>query len=108
MNPFQRKSRFSKLVDSIESNEALKSAAITAAEAALAGATSQRQAEKVAKALGSLDSGKQAKKSSPFKAKARSALMVGAGVAAVVAASASVSSARRRESAAEAPDEVRG
>lgn len=97
MKLLKRKSRLSKVVDALESNEMLRSAAITAAESALAGATSQRQAEKVAKALSSLDSGKQSKKVSSIKGKVKPALMVGAGTVAAVAASASVSSMRRRE-----------
>lgn len=96
MNPFKRKSRVKKMVESIERSDALKSVAITAAESALAGATSRRQAEKLSEALGLHDSGRS---SGGLKAKAKSGLAVAAGAAALVAASASVSSLRRRESA---------
>lgn len=96
MKLLKRKSRMSKIVDSLESNEMLRSAAITAAESALAGATSQRQAEKLAKALSSLDTGKLSKKSGLVKGKVKPALMVGAGTAAAIAASASISSIRHR------------
>lgn len=97
LNPFNRKSRLEKMVDSVKSNDALKSAAITAAETAVASATSRRQAEKLSKALESLDSGR----SHPIRSKVRSGLMVAAGTAAVVAASASVSSRRRRDGESE-------
>lgn len=98
MNPFKRKSRFEKMVDSLRSNDALKSAAITAAETAVASATSRRQAEKLSKALESLDSNRS---SHGLKSKVKSGLMVAAGTAAVVAASASVSSRRRRDGESE-------
>ena len=97
LNPFKRKSKFRQMIDAIESNDALKSAAITAAESAVAGATSKQQAEKVAKALKSLDSSKMSKPSKPLKGKAKTGLAVAAGTAAVIGASASVSSARRKE-----------
>lgn len=96
MTLLHRKGRLAKMVDSIESNDILRSAAITAAESALAGATSQRQAEKLAKALSSLDSGK-AKRNGSMKGKAKTALLVGAGTAAAIAASSSISAIRRRE-----------
>lgn len=93
MNPFKRKSRTEKLIDSLRSNDALKSAAIVAAESAVAGATSRRQAEKIGKAIESFDG----KSSGGIKSKAKSGLLVAAGTAAVLAASASISSHRRQE-----------
>jgi hypothetical protein len=96
LNPFKSKSRFAKVVDSLESNERLRSAAIMAAESALAGATSQRQADRLAKALRALELDGHSKKGL-FKGKGKTALFVGAGTAAAVAASASISSMRRRE-----------
>lgn len=94
MNLFKRKSRLEKMLDSVRSNDAIKTAVITAAETAVASATSKRQAEKIGKAIESFDSGGS---SNALKSKAKSGLMVAAGTAAVVAASASVSARRRRE-----------
>ncbi len=98
MKLFNRKSRLDRFLDSLESNDALKSAAITGVESAVAGATSKRQAEKLGKALDSFDFGNSSKVASSIKKKAKSGLIVMAGAAAVTAASASVSSLRRRES----------
>lgn len=95
MNPFKRKSKLQSVLDSLESNDALKSAAIRAAESVVADATSRHQAEKIGKALHALDSGKPPNR---IKKAAKSGLVVAAGTAAVIAASASVSSLRRRES----------
>lgn len=95
MNPFKRKSKMRSVLDSLESNNALKSAAIRAAESVVADATSRNQAEKIGKALHALDTGRPP---SRVKKMAKSSLMVAAGTAAAVAASASISSIRRRES----------
>lgn len=101
MNPFKRKSRMKKLLESLEHNDALKGVAITAAESAVAGATSRRQAEKLSEALGMRGSGRGSSGSSgSLKSKVKSGLMLAAGAAAAVATSASISSRRRHETEA--------
>jgi hypothetical protein len=97
MNPFQRKSKMRKMIESLESNGTLKAAAMRAAESVVADATSRHQAEKIGKALRSLDTPKA---SGRAKKVAKSGLMLAAGTAAAVAASASISSHRRHESTA--------
>lgn len=98
MKLFNRKSKFERMVENLESNEVLKSAARKAVEAAVAGAASPRQAEKVHQAMDSFDFGKPAKPPGIVKKTAKRGLIMVAGVAALTAASASVSSLRHRES----------
>lgn len=100
MKLFHRKSKFERMIETLESNEVLKSAARKAVESAVANSASPRQAEKVTAAMDSFDFGRVPKKPGSFVRKARSGLVVAAGVAAVTAVSASVSSLRQRESSA--------
>ncbi len=100
MSLFHRKNKLERLLETLESNDMLKSTARTAVESAVANATSPRQAKKVGEAFDSLDLGKAAKATSPFMKKAKSGLVLVAGAAALTAVSASVSSLRHRESSA--------
>lgn len=95
MNPFHRKSKMERLLESLESQEILKTAVRSAIERAVANAGSPQQAQKVGEVFDSLDpkpvSGKL------LKGRAKSGLALAAGVAAVTAASASISSMRNRQ-----------
>lgn len=95
MNPFHRKSKMERLLESLESQEILKTAVRSAIERAVANAGSPQQAQKVGEVFDSLDP--KPTKASPLKGRARSGLALAAGVAAVTAASASISSIRNRQ-----------
>lgn len=98
MRLFHRKSKLERLIDGLEHNEMIRSAARTAIEAAVANAASPRQARKVGAALDSFDA-QASKRSGSFKRKVKSGLALAAGAAAVTAVSASVTNMRQRENA---------
>jgi len=97
MNLFHRKSKFEKVMETLESNEVLKSAARNAVRSAVANSSSPKQAAKVDEAIQSFDFAKPARKAGGFRKMVRSGVVVGAGIAAVTALSATVSAARHRE-----------
>lgn len=96
MNPFHRKSKLEKLVDTLESSQTLKSAARHAVESAVSSAASPQQAEKVSEALAAFDSGRPDHKGGFGRIMKTGAIMT-VGLAALTAASASVSSLRHHE-----------
>ncbi|MDQ2700114.1 MAG: hypothetical protein M3Y23_02165 [Actinomycetota bacterium] len=98
MRLFHRKSKFERMIETLESSEVLKSAARKAVESAVSNSTSPKQAAKVNEAIETFDFAKPQKHTGGFGRKAKSGLVVAAGVAAITAASASVSSIRHRES----------
>ena len=96
MSIFHRKSKFERVLESLESNEALKAAARTAVESAVASKSSPRQAARLRDAIDSFENGKPRH---PFRRKLRTGAMMAGGVAAVTAVSASISSHRQRQEA---------
>lgn len=96
MNLFHRKSRLEKLVDTLESSEALKSAARHAVETAVSSATSPHQAEKVNEAIAAFDPAKTNHKGGVGRIMKTGAIVT-VGLAAITAASASVSSLRHHQ-----------
>ncbi len=94
MSIFHRKSKFERVLESLESNGALKAAAQTAVESAVARKTSPRQAELLHDTIQSFDNGKP---KHPFRRKLRTGAMMAGGVAAVTAVSASISNHRHRQ-----------
>jgi|GEM_PF-6294886 len=99
MKLFHRKSKFEKVMETLESNEMLKSAARNAIRNAVANSTSPGQAAKVDEAIQSFDFARPARKAGGFRRKVKSGAAVAAGLAAVTALSASVSAMRHREGA---------
>lgn len=99
MKLFHRKSKFEKMVESLESNEMLKAAARKAVQSAVLTSTSPKQAAKVNDAIETFDFAKPQKKTGMFRKTIRSGVAITAGLAAVTALSASVSSIRHREGA---------
>lgn len=97
MSLFHRKSKFERVVDSLESNEMLKSAALRAVESAVASGTSSKQAEKVNQAIAAFDSG-HLRRSGGFGSVVKTGLVMTVGVAALTAVSASISNVRQRTS----------
>lgn len=100
MKLFNRKSKLDRMIEALETNHVLKSAARKAVESAVANATSPRQAEKVTAALDSFDFGKAPRPTNSIMKRVKPGLAMAAGFAALTAASASVSSARHRDTSA--------
>lgn len=98
MRLFHRKSKFERLIESLEASDVFKSTARTAVEAAVANASSPQQAQKVGAALDSFNVGNNGKSAGSLKRKAKSGLALAAGAAALTAASVSISSFRQKES----------
>lgn len=96
MNPFHRKSKLEKLVDKLESSDALKSAARHAVESAVSNTASPQQAAKVNEALATFDAGKATHKGGVGRIMKTGAIVT-VGLAALTAASASVSSLRHHQ-----------
>ncbi len=99
MNLFHRKSKFEKMIETLESSEVLRAAARKAVQSAVANSASPKQAEKVNEAIDTFDIAKPSKRTGTFRKTVRSGVAMAAGLAAVTALSASVSSMRHREGA---------
>ncbi len=110
MKLFERKSKFERLLETIENQQMLKAAARHAIETAVSGATDAEQGRRAGERFDSLDLssfGNPAKKAiggsqlrlgaGPIRKAGKPTLVVAAGVAGVTAASAAVSSLRKRE-----------
>jgi hypothetical protein len=95
MNPFHRKTRAEKLLQTLESNEAVKAAALRAVEAAVTGRGSTRRGHPLSHVVEAFESGGSKKSGSLAKA-AKSGLALTATLAAVTAVSAGVSNMRQR------------
>jgi C4-dicarboxylate-specific signal transduction histidine kinase len=93
MSVFHRKTKVEKVLETLESNEALKQAARRAVESAVSGRGSSRHA--VSHVLDALEPARSRRGSRLGRA-AKSGLVVGAGLAALTAVSAGVSNMRNR------------
>ena len=110
MKLFERKTKFERLLETLERQQMLKAAAGRAIESAVAGATSPEQGRKAGEQFQAFDlrsmvhptkhgGGLPLRAAAPFKKAGKPALAVAAGVAGVTAASAGVSSLRKRDNA---------
>ena len=110
MKLFERKSKIERLLETIENQQMLKAAARHAIETAVSGATDAEQGRRAGERFDSLDLSSVAHPAKavggnplklgagPIKKAGKPTLVVAAGVAGVTAASAAVSSLRKRES----------
>jgi hypothetical protein len=109
MKLLSRKSKFERVLETLENQQMLKAAARHAVESAVAGATNPEQGRRAGEKFESFDLRKMAGPvktghgplriaSDPIKKAGKPTLAVAAGVAGVTAASAAVSSLRKRES----------
>jgi hypothetical protein len=108
MKLFERKNKFERLLETLERQQMLKAAASRAIESAVAGATNPEQGRKAGEQFQAFDlrsmahptkrsGGLPLKAAGPLKKAGKPALAVAAGVAGVTAASAGVSSLRKRD-----------
>jgi hypothetical protein len=98
MNLFHRKTRAEKVLQTLESNEAVKAAALRAVEAAVTGRGSSKRGHPLSHVIEAFESG-GSKRSGTLAKAAKSGLAVTAAVAAVTAVSAGVSNMRQRTGA---------
>jgi hypothetical protein len=99
MSLFHRKTRTEKLLKTLESNEAVKTGALRAVEAAVTGRGATRRGHPLSHVIEAFESG-GSKKAGPLAKVAKSGLAVTAGIAAVTAVSAGVASMRQKSAAA--------
>jgi hypothetical protein len=97
---FHRKTKVEKMLQTLESNDAVKAAARRAVESAVTGRGSSKHGHPLTHVLEAFESGKTRKPAARISRAAKSGLALTAGVAAVTAVSAGVSNLRQRAQAA--------